>query len=160
VTSDSNLIIHGGDKTAPVIASVNACLVTPGVTDIQLTDPLYTIELEHSVCEDASATRFTPNGTDYYYWKGHVDLVREHPEAEIATFYPSWLVNDFNEHKIGKLVIYSSDKDVIELAVVTSLVVQERSDEGRQPVCPNRYIPLTTQYEMGRLRSFEKGVSD
>jgi hypothetical protein len=49
---------------------------------------------------------------------------------------------------------------VIELAVVTSLVVQERSDEGRQPVCPNRYISLTAQYEMGRLRSFEKGVSD
>ena len=138
VTPDSKLVIHGGDKTAPIIASANACLVTPGVTDIHLTDPLYTIELEHIVHEDSSKTRFTPNSVTYYYWKGHVDLVREHPEAEIATFYPSWLVDDFNHHKIGKLVVHSSDKDVIDLAVITSLVVQERSDEARQAVTPDR----------------------
>jgi len=101
-----------------------------------MTDPLYTIELEHSEHEDSSKTRFTPNGMIYYYWKGHVDLIREHPEAEIATFYPSWTINDFKEHHIGTLLIHSRDQDVIDIAVISSLVVQERSDEARQTVDP------------------------
>ena len=116
------------------MASANACLVTPGVTDIHLTDPLYTIELEHIIHADSTKTRFTPNGMTYYYWKGHVDLVREHPQEEIATFYPSWQIDDFKEHNIGKLVIRTLEKDVIDIAVITSLVVQERSDEGQKDV--------------------------
>lgn len=63
-----------------------------------------------------------------------MELFEEYPDAEIAKFYPSWSVVDVNEHKLGKLVIQASDENLIDLAVITALVVQERSDEGRQAV--------------------------
>lgn len=64
-----------------------------------------------------------------------MELFEEYPDAGVAKFYPSWSVIDANEHKLGKLVIQTSDdSDLIDLAVITALVVQERSDEGRQAV--------------------------
>ena len=121
-------------KKAPIIAEVSACLVTPGITDVNFSDPLYTVELEHLHHEDIhSMTRFTVDGK-VYYWNGHAELVKVETGDVIALFYPSWLVIDVQEHKLGKLVIKEESKDLMDVAVITALVVQERSDEGRQAV--------------------------
>jgi hypothetical protein len=101
---------------------------------VNFSDPLYTVELEHLHHEDIpSMTRFTANGK-VYYWNGHAELVSVETGDIIARFYPSWLVIDVQEHKLGKLVINEERKDLMDLAVITALVVQERSDESRQAV--------------------------
>ena len=126
-------MIRRGAKAGTVIAHANSCFSTPGVTDVHLMNPLSTIELEHIVHSDSSKTQFIARGK-VYYWKGHTELFEEYPDAEIAKFYPSWSVIDVNEHKLGKLVIQASEENLIDLAVITALVVQERADEGRQAV--------------------------
>ena len=78
-------------------------------------------------------TRFTVNGK-VYYWDGHAELVSVETGDIIARFYPSWLVIDVEEHKLGKLVIGEENKDLMDVAVTTALIVQERSDESRQAV--------------------------
>jgi regulator of RNase E activity RraB len=72
---------------------------------VNFSDPLYTVELEHLHHEDIhSMTRFTVDGK-VYYWNGHAELVKVETGDVIASFYPSWLAIDVQEHKLGKLVI-------------------------------------------------------
>jgi hypothetical protein len=144
VGPDSKLTIHRGDKSGPTVARANACLVTPGTTDIHLTDPLHTVELEHILYPDSSKTTFTIDGKTYH-WKGHAELLEDETQLKIAHFYPSWLVSDVKEHKLGKLIIYK--EDLVDLVVLTALVVQERSDEGRQAVYSNN---VTFSYSVDR----------
>lgn len=111
-------------------------------------DPLYTVELEHLHHEDIpSMTRFTVNGK-VYYWDGHAELVSVETGDIIARFYPSWLVIDVEEHKLGKLVIGEENKGLMDVAVTTALIVQERSDESRQAV----ESLASSVFDRGRLR--------
>ena len=110
---------------------------------MNFSDPLYTVELDHLHHEDISSmTRFTVDGK-VYYWNGHTELVDVETGDVLAQFYPSWLVIDVQEHKLGKLVLKEENKDLIDVAVITALVVQERSDEGRQAVNPSLSWVLT-----------------
>jgi len=81
-------------------------------------------------------TRFYMDGK-VYYWAGHTELVSVETGDLLAQFFPSWLVIDVNEHKLGKLVIKGKGKENMDVVVATALIVQERSDEGRQAVFPN-----------------------
>lgn len=131
--------IHHGDKNGHIIANANACLVTPGVTDVHFEHPLHTVELEHILYPDSSSkTTFSVNGKSYH-WKGHAELLEDETQLKVAHFYPSWLIIDVKEHKLGKLIIY--EKDLMDLVIATALVVQERSDEGRQAVHSNSTFP-------------------
>lgn len=132
VDEGSNLRIHRGDKSGPIIAEVNTCLVTPGGTDVHLADPLRTVELLHLPHGDTSQTRFSIDDKRYH-WKGHSELLDDDTEVKMAQFYPSWHVIEVKEHKIGTLFIYGDTPR--DLSVITALVVQERSDEARQAVC-------------------------
>ena len=127
------MVIHRGDQSGPIIATANACLATPGVTDVRFEEPLYTIELEHILQEDYSKTEFVANGKSYH-WKGHSELVESKTDVKLAEFYPSWLISDVKEHKLGNLVIHEVGHELIDLAVITALTVMERSDEHRQAV--------------------------
>ena len=134
------LRIHKGSKDDPIIAESSPCLVTPGLTDIDFThhSPLSTIELEHLHHDDIPCmTRFCMNAK-VYYWNGHTELVSVETGEVLAQFYPSWLVMDVAEHKLGKLVVRGEEaKENLDIVVATALIVQERSDEGRQAVFPN-----------------------
>ena len=128
----SNLKIHRGNKSGPIIAEVNTCLVTPGATDVHLSDPLRTVELIHHTHGASSQTRFSIDDKKYLR-KGHSEFVDDDTEVKMAQFYPSWHVIEVKEHKIGTLSIYGDTPR--DLAVISALVVQERSDEARQAVC-------------------------
>lgn len=52
----------------------------------------------------------------------------------LARFYRTSHEVDVNEHKLGKLVINDCGKELMDLAVITALVVQENSEEGRLAV--------------------------
>ena len=120
------------------MAEASACLITPGLTDVNfMGDQYHTIELAHINHKDVpSMTRFSMNGK-VYYWKGHSELVSVETGDLLAEFFPSWLVIDVHEHKLGKLVIKGEGKKVIDAVVVTALITHERSDEGRQAVLPH-----------------------
>jgi len=133
-SEESKLVVHRGPKSGPIIAQINPCLATPGLTDIQLSDPLYTLELEHVDHPDyTSFTKFSYNGKNYH-WKGHAELVEEDTGERIAQFYESWLVVDVKEHKLGKLVMNDDAKELMDLVVITAFAIQERSDEAKKAV--------------------------
>ena len=94
-------------------------------------------------------TRFTVNGK-IYYWNGHTELVSVETGDIIAQFFPSWLVIDVQEHKLGKLVVKEGYKDLMDVAMITALVVQERSDEAREAV--ESLVPSDSNYHRLRWR--------
>lgn len=151
VSRNSKLHIHRGNKEGPIIAEVSACLVTPGITDVNISEPLYTVELDHIHHEVVpSMTRFTVDGK-VYYWNGHVELVKVETGELLAQFYPSWRVIDVHEHKLGRLVIKEEAKNLTDIVVFTALVVLERSDEGREAVTST----TLTISDFNRLRWLE-----
>ena len=133
---ESMIRIHRGNKDGPIISETCACLVTPGVTDVNFVGPISTIELDHLQHEDVpSMTRFSLDGK-VYYWNGHSELVSVETGELLARFYPSWLAIDVREHKLGKLVITGEGKSMIDEVVATALVVQERSDRRKTSCIP------------------------
>jgi len=125
------------------------------VTDVHFIDPLYTVELQH-IEDDThhSKTRFSPNGSVFYDWKGHSELIRVDNGEVVARFLPSWTVHDFEEHKIGTITVFDGSMDVV---IATALTVQERSEEGRKAVRPSFFNLM--QAEEARVRAFEKGIT-
>jgi len=112
-----------------VIATGDPCLEKEGVTDIHFMDPKVTISFQHvrhTVPFLHNKNRFTYNGKKYH-WKDHHELVEEDANLLLATFHPSWL--EGQGHRIGELAIKGDGQDLRDIAVVTSLVVQERADE-------------------------------
>lgn len=78
-------------------------------------------------------SRFSVDGKGYY-WNGHSELVKVEDGYLLAEFFPSWTIVDVKEHKLGKLTVRDEGKRLLDIAVVTALVVMERSDEARQAV--------------------------
>jgi hypothetical protein len=111
-----------------------ACLLTPGATDIHFNEPRSTFQLTHiHSCHYLSKTKFSIDG-NHYHWAGHGELVEEKTGDVIAQFYPSWNVMDSDEHKIGKMIVKEKGQALLDAVVTTALIVQERSEEGRQAV--------------------------
>jgi hypothetical protein len=50
----------------------------------------------------------------------------------LAIFYSSWF--DLNWSKVGRLEVTTDGQKMLDVAVITALIVQERSDEERQMV--------------------------
>src|SRR5271170_3658391 len=71
-----------------------------------------------------------------YYWAGHTELVSFETGSLLARLFPSWLVVDVHEHKLGKSVIRGEGKENMDVVFAMALIVRERSEEGRQAVFP------------------------
>ena len=132
---DHKLTIHRGDKTGPVIATTGG--INPakkGVTEVHVQGESNPIILEHVHREFLhihGKTMFTYNGKKYH-WKGHTGLVDDETDTLIALFHSSWF--DLNWNKVGRLEITSEGKNLLDVAVITALIVHERSDEATQAV--------------------------
>ena len=90
--------------------------------------------------------------------------MEEKTGAVIAEFYPSWNEMDSTEHKIGKLHIKEQAKALMDHIVVTALIVQERSEEGREAVTPSstftaNRIEKKTKGTFNRKESVERVTS-
>lgn len=134
---DHKLTVHRGDKTSPVIATTGGlCPTEKGVTEVFLeedSNPIVLEHIHHETFHIHGKTLFTYKGKKYH-WKGHTGLVDDETDTLLAIFHSSWF--DLNWNKVGRLEITSEGKKLLNIAVITALIVQERSDEGKQAVCP------------------------
>ena len=137
------LTIHRGDKTGPVIATTgDVNMAKEGVTEVRFADESNSIVLEHvhhKFLHIYGKTMFTYNGKKYH-WKGQTGLVDDDTDTLMALFHSSWF--DLNWNKVGRLEITSEGKKILDMAVITALIVQERSDEGKQAVRTPVYFQI------------------
>jgi hypothetical protein len=133
VSADHGITIHRGSKTGLVIATGVLCREKEGVTQVQFPGAATSIDLQH-VSHDIFShgkTGFT-YADKKYHWKGHTGLVDDETDKLLAIFHSSWF--DRNYSKVGKLEVTSDGQKVLDVAVITALIVQERSDEEKQMV--------------------------
>jgi hypothetical protein len=128
------ITIHRGDKSGPVIATGEACPDPEGSTDLKLPDEKNVLRLEHThrkLFHIHGKTEFSYQGRSYH-WKGHTALVDDKTDMLLAVFHSEWFNANWN--KIGRLEITVEGQRMLDLAVITALMVQERSDEGKRAV--------------------------
>ena len=112
-----------------MIATGVPCIEKEGYTDIHFIDPKLTISFQHeshTLPFLHTKNRFEHKGKKYY-WKDHHELVDPDTNLLLATFKPTWLED--HGHRIGQLVVKGDGQDMRDIAVMTSLIVQERADE-------------------------------
>jgi hypothetical protein len=68
-------------------------------------------------------------GKRKFHWSGQTALVEEPNGAFLAGFHARYFETE--EHKLGSLVVTKEGQKLLDLVVVTCLVMQERSDEGK-----------------------------
>jgi hypothetical protein len=117
-------VFHRGGKDGPIIAIADACIPTPGATDLKFLEPEQIILLTHKHHPSGVQTVFKV-GDKEYAWTGHEELLQD--GTKIAKFHPTWF--EGVGHHIGHLDFVGPVDGVKDLVVLSSLVVQERSDE-------------------------------
>jgi hypothetical protein len=75
-------------------------------------------------------------------------LVDDETKCLLATMHTRFLETD--THKLGTLVITYDGMQTLDLAVVSALVLQERSEEGKWSVCPPVFSRLTEIVRIGQ----------
>jgi len=128
---EHNVTIHKGSKTGPIIATATQCLTQDGQTDIHFVNPKESITLQHKhslLPFFHGKTLFQKSGKNFH-WSGQTALVEEGSGAFLAGFHARFF--ESQEHKLGSLVVTKEGGEILDLVVVTCLVMQERSDEGK-----------------------------
>jgi hypothetical protein len=130
---DHRLIIHRGDKSGPIIATGEPCLSQEGLTEIHFAGygSLQLKHVHHKFLRFRGKTSFEYNGK-VYHWRGHSQLVEDDSGVVLALFHPGWF--ELSGSRLGKLEITYDGLKMLDLVVITALIVQERSDEGKQAV--------------------------
>jgi len=113
-----------------VLATATLCLLKDGTTDVHFVEPRASVHLEHTnrlLPFFQGITSFTYNGKNYH-WKGQSALIDDETKCLLAVMHSRFLETE--SHKLGTLVITYDGKEILDLAVVSALVLQERSEEG------------------------------
>jgi hypothetical protein len=124
---DSKLTIHRGGPDGPIFATGETCKDVEGSTEIFLKESNTSILVHHEHHKlpfTHCKTRFTYNKNPYH-WQDHTELVDDVSGEAVGKFHASWL--EGTGHKIGTLEVPHAGMQ--DLAVITAIVVQERSDE-------------------------------
>jgi hypothetical protein len=109
------------------MATAETSKAVEGSTEIYFHDSGTSIEIHHSHSRlpfSHCKTLFMYNGKAYH-WKDHKELVDDTTGEVVGKFHTTWL--EGTGHKIGTLEV--KDVQMQDLAVLTAIVVQERSDE-------------------------------
>jgi hypothetical protein len=128
------ITVHRGGKDGPVIATANQCLEKEGVTDIHFVDAKCTVCMEHAHSHLPffhGKHSFTYKDTKYH-WKGHTALIDDQSGVLLAALHTRYLEPD--PHKLGTIDITPDGRSLMDVVVITCLVMQERSEEGRLSV--------------------------
>jgi hypothetical protein len=132
---NKTLVIRRGGKHGEIVAYATQCLERDGVTDIHLLEPKKcTIQLEHDSTINPffhGKAGFRVNGKSYH-WKGHTALIEDGTGILIAALHTRFFESD--PYKLGTFVVTLDGKGMLDLVVVTCLVMQERSEEGKLSV--------------------------
>ena len=134
---DSNLTIRRGTAEGPIMATAETSKAVEGSTEIYFHDSGTTLEIHHShktLPFTHCKTLFTYNGRAYH-WKDHKELVDDATGEVVGKFHATWL--EGSGHRIGTLEV--KDVQMQDLAVLTAIVVQERSDERNLAVNMSLY---------------------
>jgi hypothetical protein len=97
-----------------------------------LSDSATTVILTHSARRFSLSppkTTFTVNGKEYY-WKGYNDLFERKSDKLIAQYSRVEGVDD----KFGTIVFGKADKFLTDVILVSSFVLQQRSDARKRAV--------------------------
>jgi hypothetical protein len=123
-----------------VIATAETCEEKQGSSKIQMTETSTTIALEHiprRMLVVPPKTTFTAGGKKYY-WKGYTDLFDESTDKLLAQYSPVEVEGP--DSKTGELLITEGvDKQINDLAVISAIVQQHRS-EARKRAVSRRHI--------------------
>ena len=128
---NDKITIHRGGKDSLVIANATHCLEKDGVTDIHFVDPKFTICMEHAhtyLPFFHGKHSFSYNDKKYH-WKGHTALIDDETGVLIAALHTRFREPD--PQKLGTLVVTPDGRPMLDLAAITCLIIQERSEEGR-----------------------------
>ena len=128
---DHNVTVHKGSKTGPIIGTATQCLTQDGQTDVHLLSPKESFQLhhKHSLLPFFNGKTLFQKGERKFHWSGQTALVEEPSGAFLAGFHARYFETE--EHKLGSLVVTKEGQELLDLVVVTCLVMQERSDEGK-----------------------------
>ena len=133
-TLESKLTVHRGTKDGPVIAVGVACLLTPGSTDVHLEDSNTTLHLDHVYHKHTiSRSEFTYH-QKRLHWHGQSQLFDDEKGHLLAQFHPVTKGSEDHDHLLGTLIISPAGKYLMDLAVITALVMEQRSPEGKNAV--------------------------
>lgn len=120
------------------------CPDKEGATEVHFEDDAKVITLQHvkhAPLHIHGKTGFL-YGEKKYHWKGHTALVDDEHGTLLAVFYSSWF--DLSWKKLGRLEVTTDGQKMLDVAVVTALIVQERSDEEKQMVLQPYHVNLLT----------------
>jgi len=124
-----------------VLATAALCLLHDRTTDVHFTERPISVDLDDDVYHLLpflqGITSLTYNGKSYD-WKCHTALIDDQTNCLLATLHSGRYV-ERDIHKMGSLVITGDGKEVQDLAVVSALVLQERSEKRPLAVCPQDY---------------------
>jgi hypothetical protein len=123
--------IYKGSRTGPIIATATPCLTQDGQTDIHFVAPRESLTLQHKhslLPFFHGKTLFEKEGKRFH-WSGQTALVEEGNGTFLAGFHARFF--ESKEHTLGSLVITREGGEFLDLVVITCLVMQERSDEGK-----------------------------
>ena len=125
-----SISIHRGDLTGPVIATADSFQGRNGITEIQLTEvsAVVPIRHKHHTLPFMHGHSFFKVEGKQYQWKKHNELVEEGSHVVLAKFQRS---PEKNSRKLGSLIITPEGQSILNLAVITCLIDQERYDEGK-----------------------------
>jgi hypothetical protein len=114
-----------------VIATAKQCLARDGVTDIHFTGSGDLVRLEHvhGLLPFFHGKTLFEVGGRKFHWKGQTALLDDQSGQLLAGFHATYLETDY--HKLGSLVVTEEGKKMLDAVVISALVVQERSDEGK-----------------------------
>jgi len=132
----TSVSFHRGDKDGSVIATADPCKEKQGSSKVQFHEPDMTINLEHlprRMMILPPKTSFVKDGKGYY-WKGSSDLFEEKTNKLIAQYLPKMV--DSADPMTGNLILTEgNDKQLDDLIVISTVVMQQRSDARKRAVC-------------------------
>ena len=80
-----------------------------------------------------SKTSFTFNNKAYHWYEFN-ELIEDESGHVLAQYYPTWNVPDSNEHLLGKLVVKENGVYLKDLIVITGIILESWSSEGKEAV--------------------------
>ena len=148
--------IHRGNATGPVIATADSFQGKNGITEIQLPElsTVVPVRHKHHTLPFLHGHTFFKVDGKQYQWKRHKELVEEGGHVVLAKFHAS---HDKNSRNLGSLIITPEGQSIANLAIITYMIDQERSDEGRLKVTIYLKFLFTVETKSKRMKIWRHG---
>ena len=126
------------DSNGPLIATAEYCQDKQGTSTIHMVEPSAEILLEHAprkLLVIPPKTSFSLDGIKYC-WHGYSNLYRDDVYSLAAQYKP--ISPKKHDQKVGQLLIRGYDSHFINVVVISSFILQQRSEARKRKVIPSR----------------------